>query len=137
MYEAVTTNIKEVSPRTLLLWYNEFDKSGYRGFKEDRRGIGKSDSFITDFNLTNQFKLYMKTTNNLGIELTMILVFLVSFSTRISIAFLLYLRWNTSTTIIRAIVNVIKFYYTAAKMKLYIASLLSAAKSGQLMELER
>ena len=64
------SHIKEVSPRTLLLWYNEFDKSGYRGFEEDRRGIGKSDSFITDFNLTNQFKLYMKTTNNLGIELT-------------------------------------------------------------------
>ena len=65
------------------------------------------------------------------------LVFLVSFSTRISIDYLLYLRWNASTTIIRAIVNVIKFYFTAAKMKLYIASLLSAAMSGQLMELER
>ena len=63
-------HIKQLSPRTLLLWFNKFEKSKYRGFEEDRRGSCKNDSFIGDFNLSVMFKFYMKTTNNLTIKST-------------------------------------------------------------------
>ena len=64
------SHIQNITPRTLLRWFNDFEKSNYRGFKEDDRGKNKSECFITDFNLSQHFKFYMKTTNSLTIEKT-------------------------------------------------------------------
>ena len=54
----------------MLVWFNKFKKSNFRGFEGDRRGCHKNDAFIADSNLTDMFKFYMKTANNLSIELT-------------------------------------------------------------------
>ena len=63
-------HIKDISEETLLRWFNDFEKSKHRGFKEDGRGKDKSECFIAHFNLTQIFKFFMKTTNNLTIEIT-------------------------------------------------------------------
>ena len=42
-------HIKQLSPRTLLLWFNKFEKSKYRGFEEDLRGSCKKGPFYRRF----------------------------------------------------------------------------------------
>ena len=39
-------HIKPISPRTLLMWLNKFEKSNYRGFEENSRGTHKNDAFV-------------------------------------------------------------------------------------------
>ena len=42
------SHIKNITPRTLLRWLNDFEKSDYRGFKGDDKGENQSEYFITD-----------------------------------------------------------------------------------------
>ena len=51
--EVAGQTCKKVSPKTALVWYNEFIENG--GFKEDTRGVWDRDSFLEEYGYKLRF----------------------------------------------------------------------------------
>ena len=68
-YSSIAMELKlPNAAKTISGWINEFQRSGYRGFKEDLRGSFKRDSFLETHNLVMHLKSYMKNTQTLSVE---------------------------------------------------------------------
>jgi hypothetical protein len=75
--ESICTNIddeakmKVVAASTVLDWWQELLRSGFKGFKEDMRGHYKHDLWIERWGLTERFTLWMSTTKDVDVNMAM------------------------------------------------------------------
>lgn len=57
---------KKISPKTALVWYNEYVESG--GFKEDTRGVWDRESFLEEYGYKLRFEIYLKNQRKMTVD---------------------------------------------------------------------